>query len=96
MIPSGDTAQQRVPAGNQKRAKNNKKKVNSILQCDKKIRVFFFFFLIRPTCYVLYMEEEQSMINSTVQSSQVQSTAAVYTQPFLLIFNFTHTQFKIQ
>lgn len=60
--PSGDTAQQRVPAGHYEMPKKKKK---SIPFCNV-IKRAFFFFLIRPTCYVLYMEEEQSMI--TVQS----------------------------
>lgn len=48
---------------------NGKKKKKSTPFCNM-IKDLGFFFLIRPTCYVLYMEEEQSMINSTVQNSR--------------------------
>lgn len=71
----------RVTAGHQEMAK----KVNSILQHGKGL-----LFLLRPTCYLLYMEKGQSMINSKVQNSSawVQSTTAVHMrQSFLLIFN---------
>lgn len=90
---SGDTALQGVPAGHQKMAK---KKVNSILQYDKRL---FFFFSDKANllcCVHGRRAISDQQYSPELQSSQVQSTVAVYTrQPFLLIFNFTHTQFKI-
>lgn len=91
MIPSGDTAQQRVPAGNQKRAKNNKKKVNSILQCDKKIRVFFFF---SDKANLLCFVHGRRAINDQQYSSELPSSvhsSSIYTTLPLNIQLHTHT-----
>lgn len=70
-----------------------KKPVNSILQCDKRFGfVFSFSHKANLICFVHGRRAiSDQQYSPELQSSQVQSRAAVYTQPFLSIVNFTHT-----